>query len=118
MAFDDAHFIRLPIESLEALAADPQVQIARIDRPGRCADDLAEDHVAPAGNANWMCEEGLISPEVKDRGEHIDAVFTAMSGLHNAERWTHRALAVDPGWLEVRALAREALLLLQSDASA
>ncbi|MBR7833791.1 hypothetical protein KDL01_10975 [Actinospica durhamensis] len=109
-------YMRLLVESLEILAADPQVQIAFIDKPGLSADDLAEDHVAPAGNAKWMHAVGLISLEVRVRAERIDELFTAMSGAANAERWTHLALQTDPGWAEVRTLAREALAMLQPGA--
>ena len=118
MADDDANYMRLLIESLEILATDPQDQIAYIDRVGLEFDDLAEDHVAPARNAYWMCEEGLISPEVKERTERIDAVFTSIGGPHNAHRWTDQALSDDPAWIEIRTLAREALGLLKTESSA
>jgi hypothetical protein len=59
-----------------------------------------------------MCEEGLISLGVRQWAERIDETFTEMSGQHNAERWTDEALTIDPGWSEVRTLAREALELL------
>ena len=118
MGTDEPDYIRVLVESLEILAADPCVQIARIDRPGLNTDDLAEDHIVPARNAAWMCEQGLIGPAVKERAERIDAIFTEMSGLRNAQRWTYQALATDPGWIDVRTLAREALALLQSERSA
>ena len=118
MAADEPDYVRLLVESLTLLAADPKVQIAYIDQPGLSADDLAEDHVAPAANAEWMCEEGLIGPGVRQRAERIDEIFTAMSGQHKEQRWTHQALATDPGWIEVRTLAREALERLQAASSA
>lgn len=118
MAADEPDYNRMLAESLAILAADPQVQISHIDQAGFETDDLAEEHVAPARNAQWMCAEGLISAQVGERAERIDAIFTAMSGRRNADRWTHHALATDPGWIEVRTLAREALHLLQTDTSA
>ena len=118
MAADEPEYTRMLVESLAILAADPQAQISYIDQTGFETDDLAEDHVAPAKNAQWMCVEGLISPQVRERAERIDAIFTAMSGQQNADRWTHHALATDRGWIEVRTLAREALHLLQTDTPA
>lgn len=96
MAANEPDYMRLLTESLEILASNPQAQIASIDRPGLGADDLAEDHIAPTSNAEWMCEEGLISFEVRRRVECIDAIFTEMTSQHNEDRWTCEALVADP----------------------
>ena len=109
--------VRALAESLSMLAADSDAQVAWLDKRGFPSDELAEDHSVPARNARWMCEEGFISADVCELIERIDAIFTEMSGSHNAARWTNEALAADVGWIEVRALARRAVALLgMSDA--
>ncbi|HZU59137.1 MAG TPA: hypothetical protein VFA06_24870 [Actinocrinis sp.] len=106
--------LRALIESLSMLASDAAVQVAWLDEHGWPSDELAEDHSAPARNAWWMCEEGLISAEVRDLVERIDMIFTEMSGAQNAARWTYAALTTDDGWSQIRAAARRALGLLRS----
>ena len=112
MAADEANYMRLLVESLINLAAEPEAQMRYLGPVWDIAE-LAEDHVAPAGNAWWMCDEGLIKPRVRELTERIGASFDAMSGAENAERWSEQALANDPGWVEIRAMAREALALLE-----
>lgn len=107
---DDSRAVRLLADSLTNLAAEPAVQLAYLG--AWSPDELAGDHFAPAFNASWMCTEGLISTRVRDLTERIDATFTVMSGSRNAHRWSTEALGNDPGWIEIRAMAREALSLL------
>lgn len=76
-------------------------------------DELAQDRFAPAFNASWTCAEGLIGTRVQDLAERIDATCTAMSESRNARRSSAQAPGVDPGWIEIRAMAREALGLLE-----
>ena len=115
MAADDANYVRLLVESLTNLAADPESQLTYLG-PVWDTAELAEDHVAPARNVGWLCDEGLISPRVRELAERITEVFDAMSGPEKAERWSEQALATDPGWVEIRAMAREALSALGSEA--
>jgi hypothetical protein len=106
----DANALRLLTDSLRNLAAEPVAQLAALSMWG--PEALAEDHHAPAFNAGWMYDEGLISPRMREFVERIDATFRVMSGRDNTHRWSDDALTDDPGWIEIRAMAREALGLL------
>jgi len=57
-------------------------------------------------------EAGLISARVRELTERIDATFEVITGHEYAHRWSEEALAIDPGWIEIRAMAREALNVL------
>lgn len=94
--------------AVQRLALDPPAQVAQFPDFVVVADELALDL------DHWLevCEAWsyIDSPDVvaalKTINDHLDQV----SGSEQAERWTVEALAADPGWIEVRAMAREALV--------
>ncbi|MFE1149290.1 hypothetical protein ACFW42_19520 [Streptomyces albidoflavus] len=53
--------------------------------------------------------EAVGSASTAETPHRLDALLRGMSGPDQADRWEPGALATDPGWAEVRSLAREAL---------
>jgi hypothetical protein len=99
-------------ETLVMLAAIAEEQVAWCRRHGWCEDELALDFDWARGWVVWSVDEqspGLLSPWFQDLLERIDDRLDMMSGEVNAAKWTPSGLAADPGWVEVRCLARQAL---------
>jgi hypothetical protein len=106
------------MRSIAVLALDAPTQLAwlaSLGLPGTpsVTDELALEfddgyRLIPRFVANgWLSAEsgGLLAP--------IDAALAAMSGPSNADVWAVEALESDPRWMEVRVLAREALIRLR-----
>jgi hypothetical protein len=101
--------------ALTMLAADAGEQAAWIDRHRVCVDELALDFEAANVHVPLLASSGRIDPPAALRIARLDAMLAAMSGPHNAGRWTTEALATDPGWACVRRMARQVLTDLEQD---
>jgi hypothetical protein len=95
-------------ETLQALAAPPDVQLARFPDFVVKADELALDFdhalvlVRQDGGA-------ALSAEQHAALSMVDGLLDAMSGAANARLWTERALREGAEWGRVRAAAAAAL---------
>ncbi|MFF8464816.1 hypothetical protein ACF071_29230 [Streptomyces albidoflavus] len=103
---------RLLVDSLAALAEDASVQAAWARRHGVSADEFALDFDHALRTASSRLTEAVNSTPTAETLRRLDALLRAMSGPDQAERWEPGAMATDPGWAEVRSLAREALASL------
>lgn len=65
----DANAVRLLVHSLTSLAADPEAQFACLG--AWSPNELAEDHQAPAFNAQWMTLLLFIKRRLPYRYMHI-----------------------------------------------
>ncbi|MGW9324637.1 hypothetical protein [Streptomyces koyangensis] len=100
---------RLLVDSLIALAADAPAQATWARRHGVPTDEFALDFDHALRTAGSRLAEAVGSTPTTETLRGLDALLRAMSGPDQADRWEPAALATDPGWAEVRSLAREAL---------
>ena len=94
------------LHALQRLALEPVAQIAQFPVGVAATDELALDF------EHWLkvCSGwGDVDSHVAMRLAAIDDLLGSMSGADQKERWTDEALAADPGWRRVRAMACEAL---------
>jgi hypothetical protein len=95
-------------ETLQALAAPPDVQLARFPDFVVKADELALDFDHALLLVRQEGGEAL-SVEQHAALSAVDGLLDAMSGAENASLWTEQALREDPEWDRVRAAAAAAL---------
>ncbi|MGW4377307.1 hypothetical protein ACWEJ7_27040 [Streptomyces albidoflavus] len=100
---------RLLVDSLSALADDASAQAAWARRNGVPADEFALDLDHALRTAGSRLAEAVGSTPTAETVRRLDTLLRDMSGADQADRWEPGALATDPGWAEVRSLAREAL---------
>ncbi|WP_245687433.1 hypothetical protein [Streptacidiphilus griseoplanus] len=94
------------------VAADASEQLAWVAGHGVTTDDIALDFEHAFRMAESLAEEGSLDPAVVLDLGAIDLIFCGMSGRDRTGRWAEDALATDPGWVRVRALARQVLVVL------
>src|SRR5215212_10645109 len=99
------------IHSLQALAAPADVQLARFPDFAAKADELALDY-ADALRLAADCPQLRLEPGQRRALDRLDGYLDRMSGAANAGLWTEGAVRSSPEWVEVRALARDALAAL------
>src|SRR5688572_5496809 len=107
---------RFLVDAIEGLAAEPAAQCERLDRLGfsgsDLVDELALDFDDSAVRKDDMLNTGELDAEEFRAIASVDEILERMSGQENAKLWTRDALATAPEWAEVRARARNALLLM------
>ena len=94
--------------ALQALAATPEIQVARFPDFVVVADELALDF----DDALLMFRQGspTLSPQQTAHLQALDTLLHEMSGAANASLWTLAALNTSPEWVTVRTHARELLV--------
>ncbi|MGW5390865.1 hypothetical protein [Streptomyces koyangensis] len=100
---------RLLVDSLSGLADEAAAQAAWARRHGVSADEFALDLDHALRTAGSRLAEAVGSTPTAETVRRLDTLLRDMSGPDQADRWEPGALATDPGWAEVRRLAREAL---------
>ncbi|WP_031142515.1 hypothetical protein [Streptomyces xanthophaeus] len=106
---------RLMIAALIPLAADAAAQQAWLKSFPIATDDLLYDfdNALPVF-AREEADE-IDAAAVMEELRTIEDHFREMCGDRPADPWTYEALAKDPAWAAVRALAREILFVLTGD---
>jgi hypothetical protein len=99
------------IDSLRALAAPVDIQLAHFPGLVGKGDELARDF-DDAFMLIRDCPQLLLTGAQLDALLEIEAALSAISGSRHAELWTDAALRESPRWDVVRALARAALVAL------
>ena len=103
------------IDTLRALAAPADVQLARHPDLTAGADAVAADFGDALRLASDCPQLGL-DDEQRDALDAVEELLERMSGAEGATPWTEEALRSAPEWEEVRTRARAALLRLEHDA--
>ncbi|HJU66707.1 MAG TPA: hypothetical protein VJ650_00565 [Gemmatimonadaceae bacterium] len=96
------------IVSLRALAASPDVQLARFPDFVVKADELALDF-ADAHLIFAQCQQLEFTPAQRDAVNAVDRLLDEMSGPEHAALWSEQALREAPQWDAVRQVAKLAL---------
>lgn len=98
--------------SLQALAQEAHVQAGLYPPSVVVPDELALEfnHCLVAATENHKEE---FTPDQLRALESVDAYLEQMSGSDKADHWTTEALQSDVMWMEVRALAKQALVELE-----
>jgi hypothetical protein len=99
------------IDSLQALAAPADVQLARFPDFVVKVDELALDF----DDALLLvrdCQQLQLTVHQRDALADVETALNDMGGLQRSELWTERALRTSPRWAEIRQRARAALVVL------
>ncbi len=103
------------IESLQLVAANHEVQAGVLPAWAYAPDEIALHFDDAMQYARQIAPAGFLAPEVTDRMQEIDGLWTrkGRSGVAFApEFWTLDAVKHDPKWERARQMARAVLASL------
>ena len=112
---DAEYRLRLLLQDLQTLAAEPEILVLAYPPFIPAADELANEFEFHLGLASICVKEGLISQEMLDRAREVDSKLTEMSDKDDPSLWTNEDVATREDWRVVRRLAQEALTAMGYD---
>lgn len=107
--------LRMLLKHLQALAAEPDTMLLSYPSRAAAVDELVNDFAHYLECSKGVIEEGLVSDDYLDRARLVDNKITELSNRHDPKLWTDDALQTRQEWVEIRRLAKEALMAMGYD---
>jgi hypothetical protein len=108
-------FLDMLIQSLRLVASDAEMQMGVLPKYVHVPDEVVSIFDDSYILLDQVIEAGLVTPDQAEAVHELNRHMDEMSLANDPDLWTLEAIKTHPKWVQMRALASNALVQLKAD---